>query len=268
MTDFEQAYWAEIEKNEPPPDNIVAELATIYEESDKKAQLVLAAHKLERIKAVTTEDNELVSVIDENIAAIKKMLENGTAYPDRIAHYSNDICSIYTARLKGYLTGRPPKLDGEQKEDRKRRKLEEEEEAAQIRLPIAPPAPSPPKQYHPQVKKPKVRTCSVCKHPLKGLTHPECTYELVEKRNRREEKKEQALKNKDALMCVVCISARAEYAITPCGHMCACVTCYKKITGNCPVCRASIDQIIKIFTVYSQQSIFVSQNHHYLLRRG
>jgi hypothetical protein len=100
-------------------------------------------------------------------------------------------------------------------------------------------------------QQPKVRKCSICGHPLKGLTHPECTYELIEKRNQREAKKEQALKKKkeEVPMCIVCISARAEYAITPCGHMCACVSCYKKISDNCPVCRASIDQIIKIFTV-------------------
>ncbi|CAN6551831.1 unnamed protein product [Malus baccata var. baccata] len=52
--------------------------------------------------------------------------------------------------------------------------------------------------------------------------------------------------------CVICLDAPAEGACIPCGHMAGCMSCLKEITGKkwgCPVCRAKIDQVIRLYAV-------------------
>ncbi|KAB2599840.1 E3 ubiquitin-protein ligase XBAT35 [Pyrus ussuriensis x Pyrus communis] len=52
--------------------------------------------------------------------------------------------------------------------------------------------------------------------------------------------------------CVICLDAPVEGACIPCGHMAGCMSCLKEITGKkwgCPVCRAKIDQVIRLYTV-------------------
>jgi len=46
--------------------------------------------------------------------------------------------------------------------------------------------------------------------------------------------------------CVICMSAPAEYACVPCGHQCLCSEC-KTSLPTCPVCRAPIQQVLRIF---------------------
>ena len=58
-------------------------------------------------------------------------------------------------------------------------------------------------------------------------------------------------------LCVVCLDAPRWYAMVPCGHQCVCETCAKefkpktvkkrKTRKDCPVCRAKIDQTIRVF---------------------
>jgi len=49
-------------------------------------------------------------------------------------------------------------------------------------------------------------------------------------------------------LCVVCMSSKAEAAITVCGHLGLCLECAPKLR-SCPLCRAAYtpDQILKIF---------------------
>ncbi|XP_059632347.1 putative E3 ubiquitin-protein ligase XBAT35 isoform X2 [Cornus florida] len=52
--------------------------------------------------------------------------------------------------------------------------------------------------------------------------------------------------------CVICLDAPVEGACVPCGHMAGCMSCLNTIkekkTG-CPVCRAKINQIIRLYAV-------------------
>ncbi|KAF3546050.1 hypothetical protein DY000_02010309 [Brassica cretica] len=51
-------------------------------------------------------------------------------------------------------------------------------------------------------------------------------------------------------VCVICEDASSEAACVPCGHVAGCVSCLKEIKNKkCPICRASIDQVIKLYHV-------------------
>ncbi|KAJ4968696.1 hypothetical protein NE237_015397 [Protea cynaroides] len=52
--------------------------------------------------------------------------------------------------------------------------------------------------------------------------------------------------------CVICLDAPVEGACIPCGHMAGCMSCLKEIKAKkwgCPVCRAPIDQVVRLFAV-------------------
>lgn len=52
--------------------------------------------------------------------------------------------------------------------------------------------------------------------------------------------------------CVICLDAPAEGACIPCGHVAGCMSCLNEVKTKkwgCPVCRAKIDQIIKLYHV-------------------
>jgi len=52
--------------------------------------------------------------------------------------------------------------------------------------------------------------------------------------------------------CAICLDAQVEGACVPCGHMAGCMTCLNKIkrkNWGCPVCRAKIDQVVRIYAV-------------------
>jgi hypothetical protein len=55
----------------------------------------------------------------------------------------------------------------------------------------------------------------------------------------------------DAL-CVVCLDARKDHAIVPCGHMCVCGPCAAMLNQaghpSCPVCRGPITSTMRMFT--------------------
>lgn len=53
-------------------------------------------------------------------------------------------------------------------------------------------------------------------------------------------------------LCVICLDAPAEGACIPCGHVAGCMSCLKEIKEKkwgCPVCRAKIDQVVKLYAV-------------------
>ncbi|XP_047317948.1 putative E3 ubiquitin-protein ligase XBAT35 [Impatiens glandulifera] len=57
---------------------------------------------------------------------------------------------------------------------------------------------------------------------------------------------------KEDLSCVICLDAPIEGACVPCGHMAGCISCLKEIKANkwaCPVCRAQIDQVVRLYSV-------------------
>lgn len=52
--------------------------------------------------------------------------------------------------------------------------------------------------------------------------------------------------------CVICLDAPVEGACIPCGHMAGCMSCLNEIKAKkwgCPVCRANIDQVIRLYAV-------------------
>ena len=52
--------------------------------------------------------------------------------------------------------------------------------------------------------------------------------------------------------CVVCWDAPAQGVCIPCGHLAGCMECLSEIKGKgwgCPVCRAPIDQVIRVYAV-------------------
>jgi Zinc finger, C3HC4 type (RING finger) len=53
-------------------------------------------------------------------------------------------------------------------------------------------------------------------------------------------------------LCSICIEKGVEGACIPCGHMAGCMRCLQKIKetgGECPICRAKIVWIVKLYTV-------------------
>ncbi|KAI9195908.1 hypothetical protein LWI28_019278 [Acer negundo] len=52
--------------------------------------------------------------------------------------------------------------------------------------------------------------------------------------------------------CVICLDAPVEGACVPCGHMAGCMSCLNEVKAKkwgCPVCRAKINQIIRLYVV-------------------
>lgn len=52
--------------------------------------------------------------------------------------------------------------------------------------------------------------------------------------------------------CVICLDAPIQGACIPCGHMAGCMNCLTEIKSKkwgCPVCRAKIDQVVRLFAV-------------------
>ena len=50
--------------------------------------------------------------------------------------------------------------------------------------------------------------------------------------------------------CVICMEERADAVCVPCGHNAACITCLediKRSTGNCPVCRKALREVVKLY---------------------
>ncbi|XVF28596.1 hypothetical protein REPUB_Repub15cG0043400 [Reevesia pubescens] len=52
--------------------------------------------------------------------------------------------------------------------------------------------------------------------------------------------------------CTICLDAPSEAACVPCGHVAGCMSCLNEIKAKkwgCPVCRAKIEQVIKLYHV-------------------
>lgn len=58
--------------------------------------------------------------------------------------------------------------------------------------------------------------------------------------------------DKEPSSCVICLDAPVEGACIPCGHMAGCMSCLNEIKAKkwgCPVCRAKIDQVVRLYAV-------------------
>ena len=56
--------------------------------------------------------------------------------------------------------------------------------------------------------------------------------------------------DKDENLCSICLDNKKTHAFVPCGHVCVCEDCSKKINikkDNCLICREKIESIIKIY---------------------
>mmetsp|Transcript_41556 Transcript_41556/g.91338 ORF Transcript_41556/g.91338 Transcript_41556/m.91338 type:complete len:114 (+) Transcript_41556:3-344(+) len=51
--------------------------------------------------------------------------------------------------------------------------------------------------------------------------------------------------------CVVCLEARKETTLVPCGHLVCCTACTRRLCENerpeCPACRARIEQFVRTY---------------------
>lgn len=52
----------------------------------------------------------------------------------------------------------------------------------------------------------------------------------------------------DTYSCVVCLENRTTTIILPCGHMCCCRPCVRRLSA-CPYCRTEISQIMHVYRV-------------------
>ena len=51
------------------------------------------------------------------------------------------------------------------------------------------------------------------------------------------------------LQCVICLDAKRDHVLLPCGHLCICGSCSPHLGLQCPVCRADVGSIHKVFDV-------------------
>lgn len=50
--------------------------------------------------------------------------------------------------------------------------------------------------------------------------------------------------------CVICMEGVKTHIVIPCGHLCLCESCSKKLnTGKCPVCNIAYNTIVKVYNV-------------------
>ncbi|KAK7197381.1 Zinc finger, C3HC4 type (RING finger) containing protein [Novymonas esmeraldas] len=56
----------------------------------------------------------------------------------------------------------------------------------------------------------------------------------------------------DAVACVICCARHIDVALTPCGHVCCCRFCAKRLR-ECPVCRAAVQRCFDLPLYYVKQ---------------
>ena len=47
--------------------------------------------------------------------------------------------------------------------------------------------------------------------------------------------------------CRICLDKPSCFALVPCGHICACEDCVKKLPKDCPICRNEITGTLKVY---------------------
>lgn len=62
-----------------------------------------------------------------------------------------------------------------------------------------------------------------------------------------EENVEEIVVENVELDCVVCLDAKKDVAVVPCGHVCFCTICSKLNFHSCPLCNVKIHSMLKIY---------------------
>ncbi|XP_042473079.1 probable E3 ubiquitin-protein ligase XBOS34 [Zingiber officinale] len=84
------------------------------------------------------------------------------------------------------------------------------------------------------------------------IVHDNAESEDVDASSKTESSEEKAGSSSTSSCCVICLDAPVEGACIPCGHMAGCMSCLKEIESKqwgCPVCRAKIDQVVRLYAV-------------------
>lgn len=66
-----------------------------------------------------------------------------------------------------------------------------------------------------------------------------------------EENQDQESREEEMKECVICLCAKSDHALIPCGHLCVCKNDGKYLVQKkmkCPICRKKIDGVIKIYS--------------------
>ena len=51
-----------------------------------------------------------------------------------------------------------------------------------------------------------------------------------------------------AIKCCVCVDTPSQYACVPCFHLCLCASCMPRVKQRCPLCRAHVSRMQRIYT--------------------
>ena len=51
----------------------------------------------------------------------------------------------------------------------------------------------------------------------------------------------------EASLCVICLTEQRSNIAIPCGHQCVCGVCMPRVCLRCPLCRAGVEQWVKVF---------------------
>ncbi|XP_057476162.1 putative E3 ubiquitin-protein ligase XBAT35 [Actinidia eriantha] len=89
-------------------------------------------------------------------------------------------------------------------------------------------------------------------YPLVDFSPIDMPSPVVENLPGREDERKEDMDASSSSSCVICLDAPVEGACIPCGHMAGCMLCLSEIKDKkwgCPVCRAKIDQVIRLYAV-------------------
>ena len=84
--------------------------------------------------------------------------------------------------------------------------------------------------------------------------HIDVLFQRIDKLQKYQELQEDQTDIKDQAKgrnnkCVICLDKPLLIALKPCGHVCACHKCAKKLPvhGECPICRTVISGTLKVY---------------------
>ncbi|KPA77671.1 hypothetical protein ABB37_07014 [Leptomonas pyrrhocoris] len=81
------------------------------------------------------------------------------------------------------------------------------------------------------------------------------TLRRAEAREFKKELAETEVKDiEDSVACVICCARHIDVALTPCGHVCCCRFCAKRLK-ECPVCRATVQRCFDLPLYYVKQLV-------------
>ena len=70
---------------------------------------------------------------------------------------------------------------------------------------------------------------------------------VLDLKNCKSNQKAEKVDTESTDKCVICLDKPFTHALRPCGHLIACTDCAKKLPKECPICRRTISDTLKIF---------------------